>query len=162
MLSILVAEKGAPVRRLDLAKDEVTLGRLPDNDVVLASGGYPREYRTDLPIQGLEAAAADSDVVVFHAGTARAGGELVTAGGRVLGVTARGAELRAARDLAPRRHPQGQSVIPRKTSKDGVAGGKEFSFELSLVRRKSSNAQLTSFPAPPHENPADEPRPVPP
>jgi pilus assembly protein CpaF len=44
MLSILVAERGAPVRRLDLAKDEVTLGRLPENDVVLASGGVSKQH----------------------------------------------------------------------------------------------------------------------
>ncbi|MFM2153454.1 MAG: hypothetical protein RL199_1889 [Pseudomonadota bacterium] len=44
MLSILVAEKGLPVRRLDLAKDEVTLGRLPENDVVLASGGVSKQH----------------------------------------------------------------------------------------------------------------------
>ena len=68
--------------------------------VVLASGGYPRAYETGVPITGIEDAEALGDVVVFHAGTARAGGALLTAGGRVLGVSARGAELRAARDLA--------------------------------------------------------------
>ena len=62
--------------------------------VVLASGGYPRAFRTDLPIEGLEAAERDPQAVVFHAGTRRdAAGRFVTAGGRVLGVTARGATL---------------------------------------------------------------------
>jgi phosphoribosylamine--glycine ligase len=68
--------------------------------VVLASGGYPREYATGKPIEGLEAAEALPGVAVFHAGTRREGGRFVTAGGRVLGVTARGADLRSARDLA--------------------------------------------------------------
>ncbi|HEV8473735.1 MAG TPA: phosphoribosylamine--glycine ligase [Methylomirabilota bacterium] len=56
--------------------------------VVVASGGYPDRYRTGLPITGLEAAARVPGVVVFHAGTASREGALVTAGGRVLGVTA--------------------------------------------------------------------------
>jgi phosphoribosylamine--glycine ligase len=69
--------------------------------VVLASGGYPRAFRSDLPIEGLEAAERDPRVVVFHAGTRRdSAGRFVTAGGRVLGVTARGATLAEARQLA--------------------------------------------------------------
>ncbi|MFQ6131516.1 MAG: phosphoribosylamine--glycine ligase [Armatimonadota bacterium] len=58
--------------------------------VVLASGGYPGSYEKGRPIHGLERAAQMEDVVVFHAGTAREDGQLVTAGGRVLGVTALG------------------------------------------------------------------------
>jgi phosphoribosylamine--glycine ligase len=69
--------------------------------VVLASGGYPRDYQKGKPIRGLDAAAADPDVVVFHAGTRRAAaGGFETAGGRVLGVTARGATVKEARDRA--------------------------------------------------------------
>jgi phosphoribosylamine--glycine ligase len=64
--------------------------------VVLASGGYPGAYRTGLPISGLEAAGREEGVVVFHAGTALRDGHVVTAGGRVLGVTARGATIRQA------------------------------------------------------------------
>ena len=64
--------------------------------VVLASGGYPGQYETGKPIAGLDAAAALDNVVVFHAGTRKADGGFVTAGGRVLGVTARGPDLRAA------------------------------------------------------------------
>jgi phosphoribosylamine--glycine ligase len=69
--------------------------------VVLASGGYPREFRTGLPIQGLDDAERDSQVVVFHAGT-RLGpdGRFLTAGGRVLGVSARGPTLAEARRRA--------------------------------------------------------------
>jgi phosphoribosylamine--glycine ligase len=69
--------------------------------VVLASGGYPRKYQTGMPIRGIEEAEADPDVVVFHAGTKRGeSGGFVTAGGRVLGVTARGPDVEAARERA--------------------------------------------------------------
>jgi phosphoribosylamine---glycine ligase len=64
--------------------------------VAVASGGYPGEYTTGRPIRGIEAAEARDGVHVFHAGTALRGGELVTAGGRVLGVTAVGDSLDAA------------------------------------------------------------------
>ncbi|AEN73180.1 phosphoribosylamine--glycine ligase [Rhodothermus marinus] len=65
--------------------------------VVLASEGYPGSYRKGLPIEGLEAAEALPDVIVFQAGTRRADdGRLVTAGGRVLGVTAVAESLAAA------------------------------------------------------------------
>jgi phosphoribosylamine--glycine ligase len=64
--------------------------------VVLASGGYPGEYATAKPIVGVEEAEAMEGVTVFHAGTALREGRLVTAGGRVLGVTALGEDLAAA------------------------------------------------------------------
>jgi phosphoribosylamine--glycine ligase len=70
--------------------------------VVLASGGYPRAYATGRAIEGLDAAEAEPGVVVFHAGTRREDGGFVTAGGRVLGVTGRGADLAAARERAYR------------------------------------------------------------
>jgi phosphoribosylamine---glycine ligase len=68
--------------------------------VVLASGGYPDEHPTGLPITGLNEAAAISDVMVFHAGTARRDGRVVTAGGRVLAVSALGSDLADARRRA--------------------------------------------------------------
>jgi phosphoribosylamine---glycine ligase len=68
--------------------------------VVLASGGYPDEHRTGLPITGLNEAAAVPDVTVFHAGTARRDGKVVTAGGRVLAVSALGEDLADARRRA--------------------------------------------------------------
>ena len=68
--------------------------------VVLASAGYPRSAESGKAIQGLEAAAGVEGVVVFHAGTRRASGGFETAGGRVLGVTARGASLGAAVERA--------------------------------------------------------------
>ncbi len=71
--------------------------------VVLASGGYPRDYETGKRIEGLEAAEAVAGVTVFHAGTRRApDGGFVSAGGRVLGVTARGASVAEARERAYR------------------------------------------------------------
>jgi phosphoribosylamine---glycine ligase len=57
--------------------------------VVMASGGYPGAYEKGKVITGIEDAESDSDVTVFHAGTARNGGTLVTNGGRVLNVTAK-------------------------------------------------------------------------
>jgi len=68
--------------------------------VVLASGGYPGKYETGKTISGLDDAAKLEDVQIFHAGTKRAGGEVKTAGGRVLAVTALGSTLEAARARA--------------------------------------------------------------
>ncbi len=56
--------------------------------VVVSSAGYPGSYKTGLPITGLRAAAQVPGVQIFHAGTAQVGGQVLTAGGRVLGVTA--------------------------------------------------------------------------
>lgn len=68
--------------------------------VVMASGGYPESYEKGKEITGLAAAEEDKDVVVFHAGTKEAAGKIVTSGGRVLGVTAVDASIKAARDRA--------------------------------------------------------------
>ena len=69
--------------------------------VVLASGGYPRNYETGKPIDGLTELADEADVVVFHAGTRRGpDGRFETAGGRVLGVTARGPTVAEAKRRA--------------------------------------------------------------
>ena len=69
--------------------------------VVLASGGYPNAYPTGLPVAGLEQVAHLSDVVAFHAGTQFSeDGEVVTSGGRVLGVTALGDDFTQARARA--------------------------------------------------------------
>jgi phosphoribosylamine--glycine ligase len=67
--------------------------------VVMAAGGYPGEYKKGVEIAGLADAASD-DVVVFHAGTRTLGGKVVTAGGRVLGITARGPTLAEAQRRA--------------------------------------------------------------
>jgi phosphoribosylamine--glycine ligase len=68
--------------------------------VVMASGGYPSEYRSGLPIDGLEEAGKVEGVVVFHAGTEERRGRVVTAGGRVLAVSALGGSLADARARA--------------------------------------------------------------
>jgi len=64
--------------------------------VVLASGGYPGKYGTGAAIEGVESAETAPGVTVFHAGTALREGRLVTAGGRVLGVTAVAGDLATA------------------------------------------------------------------
>ncbi len=69
-------------------------------NVVIASGGYPDSYQTGYPITGIEAAEKLPDVVVFHAGTKMENGQLVTAGGRVLSVSACGGTLKQALDRA--------------------------------------------------------------
>ena len=68
--------------------------------VVLASGGYPSTYETGTEIDGLDDAESSQDVVVFHAGTAQKGDRVVTAGGRVLAVSALGDDFVAARERA--------------------------------------------------------------
>jgi phosphoribosylamine--glycine ligase len=67
----------------------------PSVCVVMASGGYPGAYETGYEITGIEDAEA-TGAKVFHAGTVRKDGKLLTAGGRVLGVTAQGKDLREA------------------------------------------------------------------
>ncbi|MGV2337396.1 MAG UNVERIFIED_CONTAM: hypothetical protein LVR18_26030 [Planctomycetaceae bacterium] len=68
--------------------------------VVMASAGYPGDYQSGHPISGLDNAARMSDVKVFHAGTALRNAEIVNTGGRVLGVTACGDDISAARKIA--------------------------------------------------------------
>ena len=68
--------------------------------VVAASGGYPGEHRTGLEISGLREAAALDGVALFHSGTKLVDGRVVTAGGRVLAVSAIGSDLATARGRA--------------------------------------------------------------
>ena len=68
--------------------------------ITLASGGYPSSYQTGIPITGVAEANKVEGVQVFHAGTALQDGQLVTAGGRVLSVTARGTSLQDAANRA--------------------------------------------------------------
>ncbi len=58
--------------------------------MVMASQGYPDEYEVGKKILGLESVRAEDGIVVFHAGTKKGGNSVLTAGGRVLGVTAIG------------------------------------------------------------------------
>ena len=64
--------------------------------VIMAAGGYPGSYKKGTPIFGLEEATKLSDCMVFHAGTSLKDGRVITAGGRVLAVTALGADLKTA------------------------------------------------------------------
>lgn len=84
----------------ELSADMVRFRRDACAAVVMASGGYPGSYERDLPIVGVDEAEAMRHTVVFHAGTAYKNDHLVTAGGRVLAVAARGADLEAARERA--------------------------------------------------------------
>lgn len=68
--------------------------------VVIASGGYPEKYETGKVISGLDEKGQSPLAYVYHAGTKLEGGKFLTAGGRVLGVTATGDDLRAALDSA--------------------------------------------------------------
>lgn len=68
--------------------------------VVMAAGGYPGAYEKNIPIDGLADAAAIEDLTVFHAGTTEKDGRVVTAGGRVLGVTGLGNTVAEAIDKA--------------------------------------------------------------
>jgi len=77
----------------------VTVDSNPTACVVMASKGYPGSFPKGFPVSGLREAEA-TGAKVFHAGTLLAAGRPVSAGGRVLGVTARGANLRSALDNA--------------------------------------------------------------
>lgn len=68
--------------------------------VILASGGYPGEYKSGYEITGLESVKEKDNIMIFHAGTKNIEGRVVTAGGRVLGVTGFGASLEEARQKA--------------------------------------------------------------
>ncbi|HBG27155.1 MAG: phosphoribosylamine--glycine ligase [Planctomycetes bacterium GWF2_41_51] len=68
--------------------------------VVMASGGYPDDYEKGKVITGIEEAESDKDVMVFHAGTAEQDGKIVSAGGRVLGVTGLGNTIADAKAKA--------------------------------------------------------------
>ena len=99
--------------RLDSSLSEAMLatvdGRLDEVDfkwsddpaccVVMASGGYPASYKKGYTISGLEE-AEENGAVVFHAGTSLVDGNIVNTGGRVLGVTARGTNIKEAVDKA--------------------------------------------------------------
>ncbi|MBW6519811.1 MAG: phosphoribosylamine--glycine ligase [Desulfoarculaceae bacterium] len=79
---------------------EMKIDPRPTVCVVIASGGYPGRYETGKVIKGLARAARETGVQVFHAGTVRKNGRTVTAGGRVLGVTAVGKTLEKAIEQA--------------------------------------------------------------
>jgi phosphoribosylamine--glycine ligase len=83
-----------------LLRDSCRVRDWPRVGVVIASAGYPDKYETGKVISGLGAAGAVPGVVVFHAGTARRGADIVTAGGRVLTVVAEGQDYGQAMSRA--------------------------------------------------------------
>jgi len=103
-------ETQAILPRLDFdlveAMEAVVEGRLGERQwpakreacvcVVMAAGGYPNKYENGKPVHGLPEAAKLPGVTVFHAGTKQSNGDVLTHGGRVLGVTAVSADIRAA------------------------------------------------------------------
>ncbi|MBU0574073.1 MAG: phosphoribosylamine--glycine ligase, partial [Candidatus Margulisbacteria bacterium] len=68
--------------------------------IVLAAGGYPGSYEKGIPIEGLDKAREEDDVIVFHAGTDVKDDKIVTSGGRVLGVVGLGDDIKGAIDRA--------------------------------------------------------------
>jgi phosphoribosylamine---glycine ligase len=83
-----------------LGRMELKWSPLASVCVVMASGGYPGNYAKGKAITGLEAANALPNTKVFHAGTTSARDQIVTNGGRVLGVTALGKDLKSAQAAA--------------------------------------------------------------
>ena len=92
-LFLACARGELPSRRVDLRPGACVT-------VVLASGGYPGVYETGFEIEGLEAAERVAGATVFHSGTAERRGRVVTAGGRVLSVSATGSSIAEARERA--------------------------------------------------------------
>jgi phosphoribosylamine--glycine ligase len=107
----------------------------PHVGVVLASRGYPESSENGQPIAGLDEAAGVPGAMVFHAGTARRDGRIVTAGGRVLTVVGRGPSHREAIETAYRaaahirfdgmqmRHDIGRKALARLRQGSGVQAG---------------------------------------
>ena len=84
----------------ELAGTKLSWSPRPCVTLVLASGGYPGKHGTGYEIHGLDKAAALDDVLVLHAGTRREGDAILTAGGRVLNVSALGDDFASARERA--------------------------------------------------------------
>src|SRR3954452_5659475 len=97
LLPTLIATRDGILKEVDLRwHEEAALC------VVMAAPGYPDDPQRGSEIRGLDAAATDSEVKIFHAGTRRDGDRILADGGRVLGVTALGHDLAAARERAYR------------------------------------------------------------
>jgi len=95
LLEVMLAVCDGKLDEVDLEWDQ-----RPAVCVVIASGGYPGDYEKGKKITGLDQAGKIKDVVVFHAGTAEKNGDIVTNGGRVLGVTALGDTIAMAKAKA--------------------------------------------------------------
>jgi phosphoribosylamine--glycine ligase len=88
------------VERRELDRIQLEWNPQPAVCVVMASGGYPGGYDSGKAIEGLDGIETGPDLQVFHSGTGFRDGKIVTSGGRVLGVTARGDSVRAAKERA--------------------------------------------------------------
>lgn len=95
LVPALLAARDGVLDRIDLRWHEETA-----ICVVMAANGYPDDPQRGTEIRGLDAADADPEVKIFHAGTKRDGDRILAYGGRVLGVTASGSNLAAARERA--------------------------------------------------------------
>jgi phosphoribosylamine--glycine ligase len=96
-----LVEIGEAIAAGELSRIELRWNQNAVACVVIASGGYPGSYQKGFPIEGLDEVAQRPNVIVFHAGTGRSSdGRILTAGGRVLGVTAWERTLPAALDRA--------------------------------------------------------------
>ena len=103
-MQVLALRLGAQLLDLMIATTDGRLDQMRVNwaddhalAVVMAAGGYPGRYAKGMPISGLVEAGSDPEVEVFHAGTVLASGSVVTNGGRVLNVAARGGTLAEAK-----------------------------------------------------------------
>ncbi|MBN1405296.1 MAG: phosphoribosylamine--glycine ligase, partial [Candidatus Omnitrophica bacterium] len=95
LIAAMEASIDGNIETIELSWDE-----RPCICVVCASAGYPGKYKKGIPIEGLNEASKMEDVVVFHAGTASDKDRIITSGGRVLGVTAMGTDIKTAIDRA--------------------------------------------------------------
>ena len=95
LIDVLDAVLDERLSEVDLEYDE-----RPACCVIMASEGYPGQTRLGRRIEGLDDIEASDDLQVFHAGTSAKDGDIYTSGGRVLGVTALGDDVAAARDRA--------------------------------------------------------------
>ena len=94
LLAMICDLKEGKLQRASLCEDAAVT-------VIMASNGYPGAYEKGSVIAGLDEAASPQNVTIYHAGTAHdAGGRLVASGGRVLAVTALGADIAQARSAA--------------------------------------------------------------
>ncbi len=95
LLEVCLAVCNGTLERITLEWDQQ-----PAVCVVMASGGYPGNYEKGKKITGLDQFEQADDVVIFHAGTAEKNGDIITAGGRVLGITALGQTIADAKARA--------------------------------------------------------------
>ncbi|NLX40846.1 MAG: phosphoribosylamine--glycine ligase [Bacteroidales bacterium] len=86
-----------------LSSEKIVVSPKSSVTVMAVSGGYPGSYGKGFPISGLDTDSGEDDIVLFHAGTAVSGAEVVTSGGRVLAVTSLADSLKEARIASYRR-----------------------------------------------------------